>query len=483
MNETADHVTERPIAASQSASLTGSRCAARARRRAFRRALAIGSAASLAFVAWQQPPRAQSIPGLVVTTTPPPQPSAAPPPGAIPPPGVIPRPVQPTPSAAAPPAPEKEKQAKPKPKPTPKRQASAAPVVTDDSGGNSLGIVALVNDEPITAYEVQELTKFLLLSVNFTDRAKANMKAIAENPKTNERLQAILQETIKANQGKTREQIIAAFEERKKQFVISLQLQAVSSAKSSFVPAVRKKALEELVEDRLKMQEAKKLNIVVTDDEVEKAFKGLADRNQMTPDQFAAHMKSQGADARTMKARFKSTFTWREVVKRRYGHQISVSSREVDRIAAAAGGKAEELTELQLQKITLGSSGQSDQSAIARQYAEAQAMQQRFAGCRTTQALAKGRANARFEDLGYRKVASIAEPTRTLLLAARDGEMLPPTLTASGAELYAVCARRVAKVDESKRAQAENELQMREFERLAARHLADLRKDALIEIK
>ena len=477
MNETADHVTEGSEPAGRSGTVDRS-CACP--RRPLRRAIAVGSIATLALVAWQQPPRAQSIPGLVVTTTPPPQPGAGPPPGMMPPPGVMPRPVQPAPQAAAPPAPEK---VKPKPKPTAKRQASAAPVVVDDSAGNSLGIVALVNDEPITAYEVQELTKFLLLSVNFTDRAKANMKAIAENPKTNERLQAILQETIKANPGKSREQIIAAFEERKKQFVVSLQQQAIAGAKSSFVPGLRKKALEELIEDRLKMQEAKKLNIVVPDDEVDKAFKGLAERNQMTPDQFAAHIKTQGADARTMKARFKSTFTWREVVKRRYGHQISVSSREVDRIAAAAGGKAEELTELQLQRITLGTAGQPDQTAIARQYAEAQAMQQRFAGCKTTQAIAKGRANARFEDLGYRKAASIAEPTRTLLLAARDGEMLPPTLTASGAELYAVCARRVAKVDETKRAQAENELQMREFERLATRHLADLRKDALIEIK
>ena len=404
------------------------------------------------------------VPGLVVTTTaPPPGPSmAAPPPAA------------PAPSAPA---------AKPKPKPSAKKEAAAATGSLNDGGPAAQGIVALVNDEPITAYELHQRAQFMTLTSDFGERAKANMKAIAENPKTSERMQEILKETIAANPGKSREQVIAAFEERKKAFVVSLQQQAVASAKSSMLPGLKKKALDELIEERLKLQEAKKTSVTITDDEVEKSFKGVAERNKMTADQFVAHIKAQGADASVMKARFKASFAWREVIRRRFGHQINVSSRDVDRIAAAATSTDGDVVELQLHKIALGTTGKSDQTILAQSYTEAETLRQKFTGCKNTAALVKGNPNARFEDLGFRKASTLAEPTKSILLSASNGEMVPAILTGTGAELYAVCGRRTAKVDDQKRQAAENELQMKEFERLAQRHLADLRKDALIEMR
>ncbi|MEZ5819072.1 MAG: peptidylprolyl isomerase, partial [Hyphomicrobiaceae bacterium] len=129
--------------------------------------------------------------------------------------------------------------------------------------------MALVNDEPVTGFNVEQRARFLALSTNIGDRARERMKAFAQDPKTNERLKAILQETIAANRGKTREQIIAAFEVRKKAYVVSLQKQAVESARASVIPTMRKKALDELIEERLKLQEAKKLSIRISDKDVD----------------------------------------------------------------------------------------------------------------------------------------------------------------------------------------------------------------------
>ena len=438
------------------------------------------------------PAYGQQIPGLVVTTTPapsgPPADAAAPtqlpglivstPPGGpqAPPPGF---PVVPT---ARPPQPAPEVKAKLKPKAAAVKQARL-PDASEASKTGALGIVALVNDEPVTAYEVERLATFMSLSANFQDRAKANMKAIAENPKTNERLKAILQETIQANQGKTREQVIAAFEERKKQFVMSLQRQAVDGAKSSILPGLRKKATEELIEDRLKFQEAKKLSVTVGDDEVEKAFKGISERNKMTPDQFTQFIKAQGGDAAVMRSRFKSQFTWREVIRRRFGHMITISNKDVDKFVASSKESAGEGVELQLHKITLAAPGKLDQKIMAQRLDEAESVRAKFTSCKDTPQLAKSIANAKFEDLSYRSPVTITEPTRSFLLSARDGDMLPGNFTSAGVELYAVCGRRAVKLDEQKRAEVENNLQLKEFERLAQRHIQDLKKDALIEIK
>ena len=431
------------------------------------------------------PPPAPSIPGLVVSM-PPGQAQPAPPPS-IPGLMVTTPPAPPPPAAAQPPPKAKLQQAKPKPKPSSTKSASAAAassaVATSalDKGGSGTRIVALVNDEPITGFAVEQRARFMALSSNIGERAKAQMQAIAQDPRTNERLKAILQETIQANQGKTREQVIAAFEVRKKAFVTSLQKQAIEGARSGIIPTMRKPALQELIEERLKLQEAKKLTISVAEADIEKVFKDMAQRNQMTSAQFAEHISRQGADADVIRSRLRASLAWREVVRKRYGHHISVSARDIEALAVQAGG--EQALELKLQMITLATEGTVDQRSMATRLAEASAVRGAYKGCATMAGLIKDRANAKFQDLDFKKPSALAEPTRSLLLAAKDGDMLPASLSAGGVELYAVCGRRTLKVDEDKRQAAESQLTMKEFEKLAQRYLHDLRKDALIEIR
>lgn len=430
--------------------------------------------------AQQQP--VSSIPGLVVTMPPSP---GTPPPTTGPPmtaPPMAAPPARPAPSPAMAPAkPAPAKRATPKPKAKPTDTKSARPAGPVRPGGG-LAIVALVNDEPITAYEVDTRARFMAISGNIADRARAAMKSIAENPNTSTRLRAILDETIKANPGKSREQIIALFEARKKTFVLGLQRQAVETARAGLIPTLRKKALDELIEERLKLQEAKRLGITVSKDDVERAFKSVAERNKTSAEQLMAQVRAQGGDPQVMKDRFRATLAWREVVRRRYGHQISVSNREIDRFVETAPATGDPGIELQLHKIVLALPGKIDQRIIAQRLQEAEGLRRRFQSCKTTAALVKDTA-AKFEDLGYRKATSVTEPTRSLLISARDGEMVPATLSGQGVELYAVCARRSLKVSDERRQAAEQELSAKQFDRLGQRHLHDLRKDALIEIR
>jgi peptidyl-prolyl cis-trans isomerase SurA len=419
---------------------------------------------------------APSIPGLVIAPSGGPNPAMGSPTGGIP--GMFVTPPAPPQRNVAPVHAAPPKTAKPKPQP--KRATSASAAAPE--ARRTTSIVALVNDEPITGFNVDQRARFLALSGDIGGRARARMQEIAGDPRTNERLQAILQETINANRGKSREQIIAAFEVRKKAFVTGLQQQAVESARASVIPTMRKKALDELIEERLKLQEARKLSINISNEDVDRVFNDMAKRNKMTGAQFAEHLRQQGADASALKSRLRASLAWREVVRKRYGHQISVSQREIEDLALRSGG-GEETQELKLALITIGTPGNPDQRTMAARLAEANAMRAAFRGCPSMPQLAKSQANAQFKDLGYKPASAIAEPTRSLLLSARDGEMLPANLSAGGVELYAVCGRRGVKIDEEKRQAAENQLAMQEFEKLAQRYLFDLRKDALIEMR
>ena len=428
----------------------------------------VGLTVAAAAVLAQSSP-APSIPGLVITTTPPPGGAPQAPPRA---------PVAPLRSDA----PETAKP-KPKPRSAPTRQASTAP---SDSGsgrgsGRRQGIVALVNDEPITGYEIDQRATLLAMSTNIGERAQSNFKRMVQDPALNTKLRSILEDTIKSNPGKSREQILAIFEERKKSFVVDIQRRAVESARASVLPGMREKALDEIIDERLKIQEGKRMTIVVTQDEVDRAFKEMAERNKLNEAQFSEQLRKQGLNPDTMKARTRAAMVWRDVIRRKYGNQISITDREVDRFVQQSSDDSAAKVELHLHKITLAVPGAINQAALAQRLSEAERLRRRFGGCRSTQELAKGLPNSKFENLTAQSPSLVSEPTRSLLLNARDGEMVPPTLASAGVELYAVCGRKTVKVDDETRAKAQQELTMREFDVLSRKHLRDLRTDALIE--
>ena len=126
----------------------------------------------------------------------------------------------------------------------------------------------------------------------------------------------------------------------------------------------------------------------------------------------------------------------------------------------------------------------TDQKLLAQRLSEGERLRAAYSGCATMANLAASIQGARFDDLGERKPASIPEPTRSLLLNAADGEIIPPTIGESGVELWAVCARKTVKPAENEReASGGGDLRQKEFEILAKKHLKDLRQDAHIEMR
>jgi len=347
------------------------------------------------------------------------------------------------------------------------------------------GIAILVNDEPITDYEIEQRATFLAMQGrggggDLKAKAEARWKAIIKDPRTNERFKELLQRNNVQSQEEAR-----ALQAK---FVKDLQSNMVEQLKresrQSALAGSRGKAQEELIEEKLKLQEAKRLNAVSEEAEVDKIIGGIAERNKMTLAQFGEHMKSMGIDIKTMRARFRAEMSWREVVRRRFGHLVAITEKDVDEFVASAPVSQQDDLELEVQRITLPLPAQVDQAVIAQRLAEADALARQFSGCASMSGLAAP-AGGQFEALGARKPSTIPEPTRSLLLNAADGDLLPASVSPSGIELWALCGRKAAGGAQaaSARESAQNELRQKEFEVLAQKALKDLRQDAAIEIR
>ena len=361
------------------------------------------------------------------------------------------------------------------------------------AAGAGHGIVVLVNDEPITAYEVEQRGKLLALNANIGDYIKQNAKArwekIVKNPKINEEFRAY---ATKRNP-KSKEELQKIQQEfvRGKQKVMMEQLQSEARANAS--RGTEKQAIKELVEERLKLQEAKKNNVLATDEQVGKIIGSIAEKNKMTEPQFAKHMAEMGVDIATMRQRFRAMLSWNDVVRRRFGYQIAITERDVDRFVdpalsgedATAGAGAN--VQLKLQRVVLPVAAGLDQKAVAERLGQADQMRAKFTGCKSTAKLAAG-FGGKFEDIGTRAPSTIAEPVRTLLLNAKSGELIPPNVGPEGVEIWAVCERKeLAAGKQSAGAggggSAKDERRQKELDILAKRHLKDLRQDATIDCR
>lgn len=417
------------------------------------------------------------VPGLIVSVPPSQMPPSAP--AASAPTTVAPTPATPPEARAAPKPRPKSKPRATARKPAKGTKSAALATAATASEKRNQAIVLLVNDDPITGYEIEQRALLMSANANVGDQAKAIFQNLIKQPSVNDRLKAILQQTIQQNQGKSREQIIAAFERRKQEFGKQLQLQAVNSARAGAVGKMRKKAEEELVEERLKLQAARKLNAIASEAQVNGLIKNMAERNKSTPEAMAASFKRMGIDIETMRQRYRATLSWHGVVRRKFGAFVNVTQGQIDNYISKID--ADDEVELTLQRIVTPLPAKLAQKDMVRRLAAADELRQRFNGCAGMSELAKSLSGARFESLGTRNAKTLSEPTRSLAIAAKDGEMLPPNVAASGIELIAVCARKVTVATDKKRNQAEAELSQREYEVLARRYLSDLKRDAHIE--
>jgi peptidyl-prolyl cis-trans isomerase SurA len=339
------------------------------------------------------------------------------------------------------------------------------------ASSSTQSIVVLVNDEPITGYEIEQRVKLALLGArDMQKRLQAKLKA----PNIDAKFKAFAIKRLKANPPKTQAEQKARIKQLQGQFVRSIKRQV----EKEFRPQARKRALDELINEHLKMQEAKRLNAIAGKDEVDRVISSMAERNKMTPKEFAKHVGKMGADISAMRERIKASLSWAAVIRRRFGHQIALAGREIDHLAATFSGDND--VELKLHRILIPLSAKADQKQMASRLSEAEHVRAQFSNCARTPQLAAAINGARFDDLGERRPASIPEPTRSLLLSASDNEMVPPTIGDGGIELWAVCGRKTVKAEHKS---AKTDRRQKEFEILSKKHLKDLRQDAHIEYR
>lgn len=121
-------------------------------------------------------------------------------------------------------------------------------------------------------------------------------------------------------------------------------------------PDTRKKmagqVLSSLIDESIRQQEAKRLNIKINENDIKAGFAQLAQQNKMKPEQFIQALQSSGVDPRTMFNQIKAQLSWNGVIQKHLRPQVNISERDikavVDRLKESAGKIEYHLAEIYL---------------------------------------------------------------------------------------------------------------------------------------
>jgi peptidyl-prolyl cis-trans isomerase SurA len=246
----------------------------------------------------------------------------------------------------------------------------------------------------------------------------------------------------------------------------------------------RQEVLDELIDDKVKVNLSKRYIADVPKREIESSFASIARRTGVTPAQFIQMLKQQGLNADTLKARIHADFVWQQIIRGKFQGSLQVGEKEVEVKLQGANKTDTAGFEYRLQPVLLlVPKGAAPAVAEARKR-EAEGLRARFQTCDEGLRAARGLPDVAVREVITRASADVPQKQRELLDETPVGHLTPPDVTFQGVEMFAVCAKTPASGGESPaKREARETIYQERFQAASKKFLKELRAQALIEIR
>ncbi|MGH2343306.1 SurA N-terminal domain-containing protein [Segnochrobactraceae bacterium EtOH-i3] len=250
-------------------------------------------------------------------------------------------------------------------------------------------------------------------------------------------------------------------------------------------PNPERAAMEELIAEKLQVQEAKRLGLNASKAEVDNAFASIATRVKLTPAQLEQALAQAGAPAKTLKDRIYAQIVWGQVVRKRFRQSVNVSEQDVIAALQAKGGTADKnkTMEFDITTITFVVPKAAGDAGFARRQKEAENLRARFTACDQGIEFARSLPEVVVKPVGRRLQSEVPPDMLTNFNNTSVGRLTPPERNGAGIEMIAICGKRELSSDAAARKDMEIELMTNQGELTSRRFLLELRRNAVIEYK
>ncbi|WGD30756.1 peptidylprolyl isomerase [Ancylobacter sp. WKF20] len=248
----------------------------------------------------------------------------------------------------------------------------------------------------------------------------------------------------------------------------------------------QKQALEDLIDEKLKIATAQRYGITADTDDVNKLFSQMASRSGRNAEQLTDALASSGLSAQTLKDKMRADYVWNSYVRGRFSSVTTVRDSDVFAALETKGEdltKAQRTTEYTVRQIVLVVSRTAPDASRAQRMAEANALRKRFTNCESGVADARALKETVVRDPVIRTSADMSAPLRKVMDEIPVGQTTAPEVTRAGIEMVAICARREIVGESAQKREVKQELQTKQFDALSRRLLDEARKQAMIQYR
>lgn len=262
----------------------------------------------------------------------------------------------------------------------------------------------------------------------------------------------------------------------------------------------RKRALQSLIDDQVKLVEAQRFMLVPTDAEINDRIDRVAKGKKLTRAELLAKLKKQGISEATVRRYMQASIAFSRIMSGRYREEVQASSSEVDARMAEIrktvdtqmakimnDPRMKPITVYSLMEITLPVDGE-DPMLLQSRAIEAQQVLQRFKGCNRARASADGIFNVKFGKPFDADATKIPKQLKQALDKAGQGRAVGPMRAKAGIQLVALCG--VRKITPPKpdftmptREQVERMVIGEKYDRLEEDYLKTAREKVYVEYR
>ena len=265
--------------------------------------------------------------------------------------------------------------------------------------------------------------------------------------------------------------------------IVASRLRASEDLRRQLAPQV----LRSLVDERLKVQEAERLGVTVSDAEMANARRSVEQRNGIAAGALDDFLQRQGLRVATVTDQLRAEILWSKLVRGRLGAAVSVGEGEIDEALAqleANRGRPE----FRVAEIFLAVEA-SEQESEVRAAAES-LFEQLKAGAKFDQIASQFSQSATAAvggDIGWVLEGELPGEIEAVLARMEPGTIAPPVRTFDGFSIVLLIDRRTVLSDAPAagpdREAIRQEIGQRRLEMLARRYLRDLHRSAFINVR
>lgn len=238
----------------------------------------------------------------------------------------------------------------------------------------------------------------------------------------------------------------------------------------------RKGATDQLIDEALQMDEAKRLGITVSNAQIDEGLQQVSRNIKISQDKLIQLLQQNGVGVETLRDRLRAAIAWNAVTEQAIMPQVRISDLELDQKAAGQVAAWQNYDYILKEVIFVapGGQGAGGRTAQANRYRSS------FAGCDNAVQLSLNYTDAAVIDVGRRHATQLPEAIAKELAGLNVGGITKPRVVDTGVSMLAICQKTQAEDLTFIKSNLEAEAGMGALQQQAADYLADLRKRAKI---